>query len=114
MGHSVVIGRSSEIEVRDSTFELILDRVLEHLRSGSAGRSEANEDMLRLVESWADYWKQMPPGCKDLDVSSLDSLGTLVLVDAVERVLQEAAGGSETELLTRRFLDILRGLPLTE
>lgn len=111
MGHSYVTRREAEIEVRDSTFELILDLVLTKLRSGSLGRSDAVDEVLRLVEEWTTYWKKMPPGCKDLDVSSLDSTGRGILMKAVRQVLRETASGSETELLTKRFLDLLGGGP---
>jgi hypothetical protein len=108
MGHSYVMGKNAEIEVRDSTFEPVLDWILAELREPLA-QSNTTEAALRLVMVWVDHWKEMPPGCKDIDISSLGGDEAMIVADVARRVLRRAPAGSETEILGRRFLELLYG-----
>lgn len=107
MGHSDVIGRKTRIDVRDSTFEVILERVLDELRSNPEGQSKVGSATVRLVEGWLDEWIAMPPGCKEVDVSNVDPMGVCLLMKAVGQVLHKCIPGSETQLLTQRFFDLV-------
>lgn len=100
MGQSYVIGDQSHLEVRDSTFEIVLGRLLAELEREPA--SDAKEVARGILSAWTQYWESMPPGCKDLDVRGLPKDVRALLRAMLARIRDAAPASSETALVAEQ------------